>query len=115
MTKELIVTGEKRTRIPDGVEFLNECTIESGTISNIEELYLPDTIKMIQIRVLQDCENLRKLIIPANFYCLPIEVAKNKEGDTTWRKLEISTKGTHHIHASESFIPITLAFRRKNI
>ena len=61
MTKEIIVTGEKYTRIPDGVEFLNECTIESVTISNIEELYLPDTIKMIQIRVLQDCENLRKL------------------------------------------------------
>ena len=38
MTKEIIVTGEKQTRIPDGVEFLNECTIESGTISNIEEV-----------------------------------------------------------------------------
>ena len=111
MDKEIIVTGEKQTRIPDGVEFLNECTIESGTISNIEELYLPDTIKMIQIRVLQDCENLRKLIIPANFYRLPIKAAKNKEGDTVWRKLEISTKGTHHIQVSESFLNISYLLR----
>ena len=82
MTKEIIVTGEKQTRIPDGVEFLNECTIESGTISNIEELYLPDTIKMIQIRVLQDCENLRKLSF------LPIFIVSQQKQQKTKKEIQ---------------------------
>lgn len=79
MDEQFVITGEKCTRIPEGVEFLNGHTIDVWTARDIEELYLPSSIKTIEVGALSLCgSKLTKLTIHNNFYLAPVV---NKDGD----------------------------------
>lgn len=66
MDEQFVITGEKYTRIPEGVRGINKETIKSSGC--IEELYIPNSVEWVELESL-DCYKLKKLTIPAKF-CL---------------------------------------------
>ena len=66
MGEQFVITGEKCTRIPEGVRGINKETIKSSGC--IEELYIPNSVELVELESL-DGHKLTKLTIPAKF-CL---------------------------------------------
>lgn len=66
MDEQFVITGEKCTRIPEGVRGINKETIKSSGC--IEELYIPNSVEWVELESL-DGYKLTKLTIPAKF-CL---------------------------------------------
>lgn len=66
MDEQFVITGEKCTRIPEGVRGINKETIKSSGC--IEELYIPNSVELVELESL-DGYKLTKLTIPAKF-CL---------------------------------------------
>ena len=65
MSEKITITGEKITRIPDGIQVINVDTLDWKF--EIEELFIPDSVEKVDTAALDGCYNLRKLTIPAKF------------------------------------------------
>ena len=65
MSEKITITGEKITRIPDGIQVINADTLDWKF--EIEELFIPDSVKKVEAAALEGCSNLRKLTMPARF------------------------------------------------
>ena len=65
MSEKITITGEKTTRIPDGIQVINVDTLDWKF--EIEELFIPDSVEKVDTAALDGCYNLRKLTIPAKF------------------------------------------------
>lgn len=65
MNEKIIITGERTTRIPDGIKVIDVDTIDRKF--EIEELFIPDSVEKVETAGLDGCYNLRKLTMPARF------------------------------------------------
>ena len=65
MSENITITGEKITRIPDGIQVINADTLDWKF--EIEELFIPDSVEKVEAAALEGCYNLRKLTMPARF------------------------------------------------
>lgn len=65
MSEKITITGEKITRIPDGIQVINADTLDWKF--EIEELFIPDSVEKVEAAALEGCSNLRKLTMPARF------------------------------------------------
>ena len=65
MSEKITITGEKITRIPDGIQVINADTLDWKF--EIEELFIPDSVEKVEAAALEGCSNLRKLTMPSRF------------------------------------------------
>lgn len=94
MNKQFVITGEKYTRIPEGVRGINKETIKSSGC--IEELYIPNSVELVELESLY-CPNLTKLIIPAKFCLTTKESNKYAVAYLLHKKESVKSEGTNFL------------------